>query len=214
VSFFDANTTFFTVPFFDYAMSYLEFFGTVLNLLTVGLLTRRNIINWPVGVAGTILFGILFYQIHLYADFFEQIFYFVTGIGGWLMWNRVKKDITTTHMSVREIVATVAVVVVGSIAASLFLLNIDTLLPSLFPDKASYAIIDATTTVMSFTAQYLLMRRKVENWYLWIAVDVVAIWLYYVKGIPFVSALYVVFLIMCLFGARDWRRKAQEGVAA
>jgi len=214
MGFFDANEVFFTVPYFDYAMSYLEFFGTLLTLLSVVLVARRNIWNWPVGIAGVILFGILFYQIQLYADFFEQIYYFGASVVGWVLWHQVRKDVTVTKLSRNEWFATIGVCVGGSIAASWFLLNIHTLLPGLFPDPASFAVVDATTTVVSFTAQFLLVRRKVENWLLWIGVDVVAIWLYWEKDVPFISLLYVCFLCIATYGYFNYRRKERTGEAA
>lgn len=214
MSFFDANQVFFTVPWFDYAMSYLEFFGTILTLLSVVLVARRNILNWPIGIAGVVLFGILFYQIQLYADFFEQIYYFGSSVIGWYLWNKVKQDVTVTTLDARGLIVTGVALVVGSIAGSVFLLNIDTLLPSLFPEPASFAVIDATTTVASFIAQFLLVRRKVESWVLWVGVDVIAIWLYWEKDVPFISALYVCFLVIAVRGLIEWRNKAKEGVAA
>ena len=82
--------------------------------------------------------------------------------------------------------------------------------PAIFPEPASLPAIDATTTIMSFAAQFLMMRRKLENWYLWIAVDVVAIWLYWYKGVPFVALLYLVFLFNAMYGLIAWRRIADQ----
>src|SRR5262245_63952313 len=76
------------VTVFGYPMSYLEFTGTVFNLWSVWLVARKSILTWPVGIVGVILFGILFYQIQLYSDLVEQVYFLVTGFYGWWIWAR------------------------------------------------------------------------------------------------------------------------------
>jgi len=67
-------------------MSYLEFVGTLLNLWSVWLVTRNNILTWPVGNIGVIFFAVLFYQIRLYSDLIEQVYFLITGFYGWWAW--------------------------------------------------------------------------------------------------------------------------------
>ena len=71
-AFFSVNTIAFTIP--GYSISWLELVGTIFNLVCVILAARRNIWNWPIGLIGVMLFGVLFYQINLYADVFEQVY--------------------------------------------------------------------------------------------------------------------------------------------
>jgi nicotinamide mononucleotide transporter len=208
-AFFDVSNTFFT--FLNYPVSYLEFVGTILNLVCVILVARRNILTWPIGIAGVILFGILFYQINLYADFFEQIYYFITGIIGWYMWSSSRRNNGDSKVDVSTNSLTnnmwwICGIVLASALASWVLINIHRWLPTLFTSPASLPVIDATTTVMSFAAQYLMMKRKIENWLLWIVIDVIAIWLYWYKEVPFVSLLYAIFLINALYGLYAWNK--------
>ena len=210
IAFLDVNNTFFT--FLGYPISFLEFTGTVINLLCVILVARRNILTWPLGIVGVVLFGILFYQINLYADFFEQIYYFITSVMGWYMWAAVRrrspedKHISVERNSIKANIAWVAGITGVSVIATWALSNIHIWLPMLFPEPASLPALDATTTVMSFAAQYLMMKRKLENWYLWILVDVIAIWLYWYKEVPFIALLYVVFLFNAIYGWWAWKR--------
>jgi len=210
IAFLDVNNTFFT--FLGYPISFLEFTGTVINLLCVILVARRNILTWPLGIVGVVLFGILFYQINLYADFFEQIYYFITSVMGWYMWAAVRrrnpedKHISVERNSIKANIAWVAGITGISVIATWALSNIHIWLPMLFPEPASLPALDATTTVMSFAAQYLMMKRKLENWYLWILVDVIAIWLYWYKEVPFIALLYVVFLFNAIYGWWAWKR--------
>jgi len=214
-AFFDINTIFFSL--LGYDISYLEFVGTIFNLVCVILVARRNIWTWPIGIIGVLLFGILFYQINLYADFFEQIYYFITGIAGWYIWHKTRKDpsdqkVAITKNSTKTNLYWLGGIGFFSVILTYVLLNIHLWLPKLFPIDASLPALDATTTIMSFAAQYLLIKRRVESWYLWIAVDIVAIGLYLYKDVLFVSILFAIFLVNAFYGLYCWNKamKASE----
>jgi len=203
------NNTFFTI--FNYQMSYVEFFGTILNIATVWLLVKKNILNWPIGIVAVILFGALFYQLNLYADLFEQGFYLVTGFWGWYAWTKAAKKreakeekIVVERNSTRGNMLWLGGIAVFTIIGTWAMSNIHLWLPSLFPEPASLPALDVLTTVMSFAAQILLVFKKFENWILWVIVDVIAIGLYWYKGVPFVSLLYVIFLVLASKGLISW----------
>lgn len=210
LSFFDINNVFFT--FMNYPMSYLEFFGTILNILSVWLITRKNIWSWPIGIVAVILFGILFYQIQLYSDLVEQGYFLVTGFYGWWLWhkemkkgeNETEEDIQVFHNSPKENIISLIIVILGTAIMGAFMCRIHIFLPALFAVPASFPYLDAFTTVMSFVAQMLMAHKKIESWYLWITVDVIGIWLYYVKGVKFVSLLYLIFLVLAIQGLYKW----------
>ncbi|NTW13425.1 MAG: nicotinamide mononucleotide transporter [Candidatus Moranbacteria bacterium] len=195
-------------------MSYLEFFGTILNIAAVWLVARKHILNWPVGIVAVVLYGALFFQIRLYSDFVEQIYYLVSGFYGWWFWAKVgkgKKDESDESLirkgTVLERSFTAAFVLIGTIALGWFMAHVNTWWPSVFPESASFPYLDAVTTVMSFAAQMLMIFRVVDSWYLWIAVDVIGIWLYAVKEVRFVSLLYAAFLVLATMGLIEWRRE-------
>lgn len=208
LQFFSINHTFFTL--LGYQVSYLEFVGTIFNLASVILVARKNILTWPVSLIGVILFGILFYQINLYADLFEQVYYFITGIWGWYMWRAAKKPaedaerILVRRNTTRQNMAWVVAIIAGTAVGTWVMSNIHLWLPSLFPEAASLPLLDTATTIASFAATILMMQRKLENWVLWIAVDVVAIWLYWYKQVPFIALLYLVFLGIAITGFITW----------
>ncbi|MBP9732403.1 MAG: nicotinamide mononucleotide transporter, partial [Candidatus Magasanikbacteria bacterium] len=87
----DINSVFFTI--FQYPMSYIEFVGTVFTIACVVLTARAKVISWPVGIIGSVLYIFLFYQIQLYSDLFEQIYFLITGFMGWWAWTQAKKHI-------------------------------------------------------------------------------------------------------------------------
>lgn len=215
-AFFDVNNTAFT--WLGYQISWLELVGTIFNLACVILVARRNILTWPVGIIGVILFGALFWQINLYADVLEQFYYLTTSLVGWYMWaslkNRDKNDqkvLVTTNSLKTNLIWIVAIALISA-GLAWILTKVHIWLPNIFTEPASLPAIDATTTVMSFAAQILMMRRKLENWVLWIIVDIVAIGLYWYKGVPFVALLYLLFLVNAVYGYLAWKRATEREI--
>lgn len=210
----DVNNIFFTI--FNYPMSYVEFFGTIFNIATVWLLVKKKILNWPVGIVAVILFAALFYQLHLYADLFEQVYYFITGFIGWYMWANSKKPknedekIVVGRNSLKTNLSWLVGIIVFTAIGSWAMSNINIWLPRFFPEPAALPTLDVLTTVMSFAAQIMLMQKKLENWALWIVVDVIGIGLYWYKGVPFVALLYVIFLGLATQGLFVWYKTYKE----
>lgn len=212
-AFFSVNTIAFEI--LGYPISWLELVGTIFNFVCVVLAARRNIWNWPVGLVGVALFGILFYQINLYADVFEQVYYLITGITGWYLWSQVGKRDKDTETTVRITTNTqiqnlywLVGIAVTSVFTGWLTSNLHLWAPTFFPEPASLPYLDAATTMTAFAAQFLMMRRKLESWYLWLAVDIVAVGLYWYKGVPFVALLYFLFLCNACYGWWTWRANA------
>lgn len=202
-----------------YPLSYVELFGTIFNLLSVILVARSNILTWPVGLVGVALFLVLFYQINLYADTFEQIYYLFASLYGWWIWARdgrvdPARAQPLRWSSRRELGPWIVVTILFSLGLGYATSNLHIWLPDLFPEPASFAYLDALTTIMSFVATILMARKRIECWVYWITVDVIAIGLYYVKDVKFIALLYVVFLILAISGLFAWRQKARQTAGA
>ena len=141
-----------------YQISWLELSGTIFNLAAVILAARRNILTWPIGIIGVILFGFLFYQINLYADMAEQVYYFITGVIGWYLWaarTNSKDDhnkVTITTMPLSHNLMWVGAILVSGIALGLVIANIHLWLPAQFPTPADFPILDSITTTTAFAA--------------------------------------------------------------
>lgn len=202
------NTIFFTI--LGYPMSYIEFVGTILYLLSVWLIVRRNMLTWPIGIVSVLLYMALFYQIQLYSDALEQIYYLGTGIYGWWYWSTSEpeeKIITDVKFgSSRAIVSWIAVTVVLTAILGTAMTHIHEWAPRLFPEPASWPFADALTTVMSFVAMWLMARKHIESWIYWIIVDIIGIWLYFIKDVRFVSLLYVMLLVLATKGLISWKK--------
>ena len=206
---FNINTTFFTV--FNYPMSYIEFFGTIFTIWCVWLTTKAKILSWPVGLVGSILYLSLFYQIQLYSDLFEQVYFIITGILGWITWLYLKRDINQVDKTVivgpnsaKQNILFLLLIIFGTVILSFITMHLSVWLPKYFPQPVSFPVLDAFTTIMSFVAQWLLIRKKIESWILWIIVDFIAIGLYWYKGVKFVSLEYLLFFFIAILGLKNW----------
>jgi len=217
LSLFDINTTFFTL--LNYPMSYLEFFGTLLTGWSVYLSAKNKVISWPIGIVGVVLYGFLFYQIQLYSDLFEQVYYLLTGFWGWYLWTHPKSKDKDTQNELKvsfgskqfNLLGIISIVIL-TFFLSRFMANIHLIFPVLFPIAASFPFMDAFTTAMSFVANIYLAKRKIENWYLWIIVDIIGVFLYYQKGVIFLALLYFFFLLNAFRGLYAWT-KTQKNYA-
>jgi len=214
----NVNTVFFTI--LGYPMSYVEFFGTIFTAWSVYLAAKNKILTWPTSIIGIILYAFLFYQVQLYSDLLEQIYYFVTSFWGWWLWThpkegsseKDKKELKVGYTDKKGNVIAVVSIVVLTVLLGYLMSIIHLIFPKYFGVPASFPYLDAFTTVMSFIATVYLAKRRIENWYLWIIVDVIGVWLYYQKGVVFISLLYFAFLINAFYGYVKWSKsfKAYE----
>ncbi len=175
-----------------------ETLGFVTGAVGVWLTVKQNIWNWPIGIANSAFFVALFFSARLFADMALQFIYILLGFLGWYWWLRGGANQTTLHVSHASRMTLLILAVIGVIATgglTVFLRSVGDAAPFL----------DALTTVLSLTAQYLLTRKLLENWYIWITADIIYIGLYSSRGLYLTAALYALFLGLCLLGLRSWR---------
>jgi nicotinamide mononucleotide transporter len=176
-----------------------ETLGFVTGVACVYLVVKESIWNFPLGIANNLFFLVLFTGARLYADAGLQIVYLALGIQGWHLWLRGGENrsvLRITRASARLLAALGMVILVGTAG----------LMAVLRLAKGSAPLMDSFTTVLSLAAQYLLNNKKIENWYFWIAADVIYIWLYISRGLHLTAILYFVFLGLCIAGLANWRR--------
>lgn len=214
--FFSVNNIAFTL--LGYPMSYIEFIGTILYLWSAWLVARRRILTWPVGIVSVLLYMALFYQIRLYSDMLEQVYYLITSIYGWWQWSKSNRapvnSISFRYSSQRYTIRFLVLTLVISFVTGTLMSRIDIILPAFFPEKASFPYLDALTTIMSFTANWLMIEKRVESWYYWIIVDLLGIGLYYVKEVRFIALLYVILLVIAINGLVSWHQITKKSAIA
>jgi len=206
IEFWSVNSIAFNI--LGYPMSYVEFLGTIFYLWSVWLISQRNILTWAVGIVSVLLYMVLFYQIRLYSDMMEQIYYLGVSVYGWWRWSTPKLDtgeiLNVRYSPKRKIIVAASITIALTFVMGALMSQIHTILPAIFPEKASFPYLDALTTIMSFTAMWLMTHKRIESWYYWIIVDVIGIWLYYVKEVRFIALLYVILLFMAINGLISW----------
>jgi nicotinamide mononucleotide transporter len=184
-------------------LSVLETVAVVAYTWSVWLLAKNNPLGWWIGLVGTALYGIVFYQAKLYAEVGLQAFYFITSLQAIYIWLRGGQNQTEKpvgHVSRKWLILTVVLAIASIFALRAFLIAI----------RGAAPFWDALTTVMSLVAHLYLMGRLVESWYLWITVDVIYVPLYASRQLYLTSILYAVFGLMALGGLRNFQRIDRE----
>lgn len=184
----------------------VELFGTIFSAICVYLAVKHNMWTWFFGALGVILFGYLFFQFGLYSDAGLQIlFYLPMQLVGFIMWRKLGADANDKKVVKAMSGAFIVLVVLGILGAT----GVNGYLMATYTD-ASFPYIDALTTWMSITAQLLMIAKYRESWAFWISMDIIAIFVYFVKGLIVTSGLYVVFLVLATMGGIAWYRDYSE----
>ena len=190
----------------------IEYAAAALGLINIALLIFRSVWNFPFGMAMVALYILVFVEARLYAEAGLQVFFFAAQAWGWWLWLRVGGD--DGQVPVRWLDnPSRAVWLVVTAALSL---NLGWALHRFTDAALPYA--DAGIAGASVAAQILLAFRRIENWVIWIAIDVAAIALYLNRELYPTAGLYGGFLVMSLFGLKEWidaeRRERSPAVAA
>lgn len=181
------------------ARNWQELAGFLTGALCVWLLIRQNIWNWPIGIANNIVYVIVFYKSGLYADSGLQFVYMAIAFYGW--WNWLHGGVNRSELKVERASAAGLLGYSGMAAAITALLYwILRHTPSTVP------FADGLTTALFLTAQFMMSRKLVENWWFWIIGDVLVIGLYVYKHLYLTTGLYLVFLAMSIAGLLEWQR--------
>ena len=183
-----------------YGSSCAEAFGFVTGVLNVWLVTREHIISWPLGVLNALFYMVVFARTGLYSDTGLQGVYFVLSLYGWWHWwrgNAEAAPLAVTRTSARSWRWLVTIM----IGSWLLLAIITSRIPG-----AALPWLDAALVSVSLVAQWMMTRKLLENWLLWIAVDVVYIGLFVHRGLPLTALLYTIFLVLATHGYFAWRR--------
>jgi nicotinamide mononucleotide transporter len=185
-------------------MNPYEAIGVLSGIVSVYLLARERIWGWPVGLVNVTLFIVVFYEARLYADAALQVVYVALCLYGWRTWlagGGGDAPIAPSRAPRRAVGALLALGVVSSLAIGATIgRHTDAALPW----------VDASTTSFSLIAQWMQTRKWIENWWLWIAVDIVYVGMYVMKALYLTAGLYLVFLVLAGLGLVEWRKSLRR----
>ena len=189
-------------------MSWLELLAVVASLASVALTVRRHVACWPTGIVGVAAYFALFVEQKLYADSALQIVFLAQNCYGWWYWvhgTGASGERPVGVLGNRARLGVVAATLATSVAIGAGLARwTDAALP--------WA--DATLSTTSLVANWLLARKLIENWWLWLAADVGYVVVFWRKGLHLSAGLYVVFFALCVLGVREWNATRRVEVAA
>ncbi len=183
---------------------WLDIFTTVLGLVYIWLEYRASIALWAVGIIMPALDVWLYWQHGLYGDAGMACYYTLAAVYGYAVWKFGKKrgqeegaEMPITHMR-KSLVLPAAIFFFAAWGATYWILVTYT--------NSTVPATDAFTNALSFVALWALARKYIEQWMIWIAVDIVCAYLYIKKGIPFKAGLYALYVVIAVSGYFKWRR--------
>lgn len=197
-----------SIPLLGFATTPLELISFVLAVITVVLNIRQTHWAWLFAILSSATYGVVFFGARLYGDMALQVVFILVSVWGWYQWlygGARHEGLVVTRLGTAARWYAIGAWLLGFALIALFLRTwTNTDVPH----------IDGFLTAGSLVGQVLLSRKKVENWHVWIAVDVLYVGLYVYKGLMLTAILYAVFIVLAWIGLRTWSRIAQQEVKA
>ena len=190
-------------------MNWLEIIAVVFGVVAIWLASKGEVVNFAIGLVNCVLYGILFGREGLYSGMILQGIYFVINLYGLYSWRKPKvddKELKVMWLTVKESLVVVAVIAVTGVLWGMGVKYGARLLPENIQEP-QYPMIDAILTTASIVAQILLTRKKIDNWVIWVLVDVVYIGLFLMVGMYWTAGLYVVYTGIAVNAVKMWNEE-------
>jgi len=212
-----------------YDLSWIEAVGTLFGLLCIWYASKEKIINYLFGLINVTLFAVIFFQIQLYASLLLQLFFFGANIYGWYAWSRqTHNPQDVLHIRWLSLPKALVWTAVGASGIALMVVNIDRVfawltqiavaimqslgisvqIPALQPD--AFPFWDSALTVLSIMAMMLMTRKYVENWLLWIVIDVISVAIFAYQCVYAMVLEYIILTLIALNGSWLWIKTAHR----
>lgn len=185
---------------------YIEILGTIVGLIYLWQEYRASIYLWITSIIMPAIYLYVYYQAGLYADFGINIYYLVIALYGWLAWRynfslRGKRadsnELSISHINRLTLLRLFLLFLAAWAVISYILIHFT---------NSTVPFTDAFTTALSIVGMYMLARKYIEQWWVWLVVDVVSSALYIYKELYFTAALYALYAIIAIFGYRKWKQ--------
>ncbi len=181
-------------------MHIVEVVGALTGVVAVWLTTRQKIWCWPVGIVSVLLYVLVFFQARLYATMGLQVVYVGLSVYGWYAWTRGGQDagpLQVSRASSRIRLVALGIGLAATLGLGLALAQ---------QTDESLPFTDAAVTSFSLIAQWMQTRKLIENWWLWLVIDVVYVGMNVSQGLMPTAGLYAVYTALAVAGLREWRR--------
>ena len=175
-----------------------DFIALVTGIGGVILTIRESIWCWPIALISVIISGITFFNERLFGDFCLQVFYLISGLYGWYYWNKNKSEVFVIHKMPGKLILPLIMCTIIQAFIYYFLLKYF---------KSDQFLFDAILTACSFTGTFMMAKKWLENWLIWIFVDIAYVFLYLIKDLSSYALLYVFFAVMAGYGFNKWKKQ-------
>lgn len=187
---------------------FLELTAVVFGITSVLFARKNNILVYPTGLISTVIYVYILLEWKLFGDFIINIYYSFMSILGWYLWTRKKNGANVFPISVmnRKDYVFSSLIFGGTL---LFIALVYHFFDK-FTDWTAY--VDTLTTALFFVGMWLMAKRKIENWIIWIVADIISVPLYFYKGLTFSSLQFLLFTIIAILGYLEWRKFLQKKI--
>ena len=181
---------------------FLELIAVFFGLISVWFAKNNNVLVYPTGIISTLIFVYLLFKENLLGDMLINGYYFIMSIYGWHIWSKKNGEETIykiSYLNSSEKSLSYLLFIISMVFVILIYLIGNGFLSTI-------ALIDSLTTAVFFVGMWMMAKRKIENWFLWIIGDLISIPLYFYKGMFFTSIQYLIFTIIAFYGLQSWRK--------
>lgn len=179
--------------------TWLEVIGVITGLLCVYLAAVNNILNWPIAMISVGIYIFIFFDARLYADMGLQVYFMAMNTYGWYYWSRkpsTEKKAPVVLITKKEMIfSLIAIILATCVLGSVLKYT-----------PASYPYLDSFCAACSLVAQVFLARKVLENWLIWIFVDIIYVGIYVFKGLHLTAIMYIIYVGIALMGYIDWKK--------
>lgn len=188
-------------------MSHLEIAAFILNVLGVWLTSKQYRICWLVNIVAVMLYMIIFYQVHLYADAMLQGVFIIMQLYGWLSWTKASaaKPLHAGYMNKAVMARSLLIGAAGGLVLGLLFSTYT---------QASLPWLDSMLASFSLVASYWAARKYIESWAMWCVLDALYVLMYLHKSLNLTAFLYFIFILLALNGWRMWKSQWKTGQQA
>jgi len=182
----------------------IEIIAVLFNIAYVILAARKSIWCWPMGIIGSALSIVLFYNSGLIAESILFTYYVAMGVYGWVQWKNSSKSDKEIPIVQKPVNFHLLLLIIGYLGTGILFYLLQTYTAAEMP------LLDSFTTVFSFIATWMVARRLLENWIYWIAIDALTVYLYISRGLEIYAALSLIYTFMAIYGYGVWRKQFQN----
>ncbi len=193
-------------------MSLTEWVGFFSALIYLYFSIKQNIWLWPMGIISSLFYMVVFLSAHLYADMILQVYYLIVSVWGWIFWKKKQEESETHTMdiintSIKDFLWISLAFSLLYIVLVIILLKVPTLI-GIASSEMPY--LDAFTTAGSFVATWMLVKKRIEQWLLWIVIDLVSIGMYIYKELYLTTVLFFIYTVMAVAGYLMWLKDLKK----